>query len=87
MWRWTRRLKRGGAKVWDGVEIADDNLLALHFNGDGSLARNANLAVVDKHDVLVVDVVVHNEGLVVRPKIVGGPTVLAGRDRRVFCLR
>ena len=40
------------------VDVAYDHLLASHFNGDGSFARNANLAVIGERDVLVVDAVV-----------------------------
>ena len=67
--------EKGEAKVQDIVDVADYHILAPHFNGGGSSARNANLAVVGKRAVLVVDVVVGDEGLVVRPKMVGDPTV------------
>ena len=40
------------------VDVAYDHLLASHFIGDGSFARNANLAVIGERDVLVVDAVV-----------------------------
>ena len=48
-------VEEGEAKVWDVVDVADDHLLASHFNGDGSFVRNSNLAVVGERDVLVVD--------------------------------
>ena len=50
--------EEGEAKVRDMVDVADDHLLSPHFNGDSSFSRNANLAVVDERDVLVVDAVV-----------------------------
>ena len=67
--------EEGEAKVSDVVDVADDHLLVPHFNGDGFFASNVNLAVVGERDILVVDAVVYDEGLVVRPKMVGGPTV------------
>ena len=47
--------EEGGAKVRYMVNVVDDHILASLFNDDGSLAINANLAVVGEHDVLVVD--------------------------------
>ena len=51
-------IEEGEAKVRDVVDVVDDHLLASQFNGDGSFARNANLAVIGERDVLVVDAVV-----------------------------
>ena len=50
--------EEGEAKVQDVVDVADDHLIAPHFNDDGSFARNANLAVIDERDILVVGAVV-----------------------------
>ena len=67
--------EEGKAKVRDVLDVVDDHLLASHFNGDGSFVENVNLAVVSERDVLVVDVVLLNEGLIGQPNMVGGPTV------------
>ena len=40
------------------VDVAEDHLLASHFNGDGSFASNYILTVAGERDVLVVDTVV-----------------------------
>ena len=70
--------EEGEAEVRDVVHISDCDLLAPHFDGDGATACNADLAVVGKGDVLIVDAVVINERPVEGPEVVGGAAVQGG---------
>ena len=51
-------VEEGETKVLDVVDVVDDHLIAPHFNDDGFFAINANLAVVNERDILVVGAVV-----------------------------
>ena len=74
--------EQGEAEIWDVVHVTDDNLLAPHLYGDGAAACNADLAVVIKGDVLVVDAMLVDEGLVEGPEVMGGATVKDGHLAR-----
>jgi hypothetical protein len=65
------------AEVQDVVHVANDDLIAPLFYGDGAPPRNADLTVVGEGDVLVVDTVVVDEGLVKGPEVVGGALRMA----------
>ncbi len=60
------------------VDIADDNMATLHVDGNSTAVSNGDGGVVGQSDVLVVDTVVLDESLIVRPKVVGGPAVKDG---------
>ena len=57
------------------VDVANDDILAAHFDGDDALARDGSLAIVGKSDVLVVDTMAGDEGLVGVPEMVGGSAI------------
>ena len=57
------------------VDVADDDILAAHVDGDDALARDGSLAIVGESDVLVVDTMVGDESLVGVPEMVGGSAV------------
>ena len=52
------------------VHVADHDLLASHFDGNGSPTLDADLAVVGDNDMLVEHAVVVDECLVEGPKVV-----------------
>ena len=60
------------------VNVADDYLLAAHFDGNDSLSGDGDLGVVGKGDVLVVHLLVGDEGLVGVPEVVFGTAVEDG---------
>ena len=60
------------------VHVTDEDLLALQLGGDGAPACNADLTVVEEGDVLVIDMVVIDDGLVEGPEVVGGTTIKDG---------
>ena len=51
----------------DVVDVAEDDLLAAHVDGDDTLASNWNLAIFGEGDVLIVYSVVGDKGLVRMP--------------------
>ena len=57
------------------VDIADDDILAAHVDGDDAFFSNEGLAIVGESDVLVVDAMVGDEGLVVVPEMVGSSAI------------
>ena len=46
------------------VDVADDDILAAHVDGDDAPSRDGGLSIVRESDVLVVDAMVGDESLV-----------------------
>ena len=57
------------------ADVADDDILAAHVDGDDALSRDGSLAIVGESDVLVVDTLVGNESLVGLPEMVGSSVI------------
>ena len=57
------------------LDVADDDILAPHVDGDDALSRDGSLAVVGESDVLVVDRMVGDESLVGVPEVVGSSAI------------
>ena len=48
----------------DVVDVANDDILAAHVDGDDALSRDGSLDIVGESDVLVVDTMVGDDSLV-----------------------
>ena len=57
------------------VDVADDNLLAAHVDGNDALASNQSLAIFGESDVLVVYAMVGDEGFVGVLEVVGSSAI------------
>ena len=72
VYAYTEERKTQGGDV---VDVADDDILAAHVDGDDALSRNGSLAIVGESDVLVIDAMVEDESLVGVPAMVGGSAI------------
>ena len=59
----------------DVVDVANDDILSAHIDGDDALARDGSLAIVGESDVLVVYAIVGDESLVGVPEMVGSSAI------------
>ena len=57
------------------VDVADDDILAAHVDGDDALSRDGSLAIVGESDVLVVYAIVGDESPVGVPEMVGSSAI------------